>query len=262
LPKAKAEQYVKSIMDKYRNKITYDASTGEVRDEKRTLSMLEDFWMPRREGGKGTEITTLEGGANLGEINDVNYFQNKLYQSLNVPLSRLKPDTGMNFGRQAEITRDELKFSKFVSRLRKKFGELFDDLLKTQLILKGVMSDQDWEVIKESIYYDFTKDAYMAEAKEAEILRNRVDLLNQVIPYVGTYFSREFVYEKILRLEDEDVDEMKKQIDDDPELQQQMQQQAQMQTQQPGQQQTQQPGTPQPYNPSNPVVETFKISGA
>ena len=184
LPKAKAEQYVKSIMDKYRNKITYDASTGEVRDEKRTLSMLEDFWMPRREGGKGTEITTLDGGANLGEINDVNYFQNKLYQSLNVPLSRLKPDTGMNFGRQAEISRDELKFSKFVSRLRKKFGELFDDLLRTQLLLKGVMSEQDWDLIKEDIYYDFTKDAYMAEAKEAEIMRNRIDLLNQVVPYV------------------------------------------------------------------------------
>jgi len=265
LPKAKAEQYVKSIMDKYRNKITYDASTGEVRDEKRTLSMLEDFWMPRREGGKGTEITTLDGGANLGEINDVNYFQNKLYQSLNVPLSRLKPDTGMNFGRQAEISRDELKFSKFVSRLRKKFGELFDDLLRTQLLLKGVMSEQDWDLIKEDIYYDFTKDAYMAEAKEAEIMRNRIDLLNQIVPYVGTYFSREFIYEKVLRMDDEEVDDMKKDIENDDELQQQMQMQQQAELgQQTSSAGTQAAGTPQPYNPSNPVVETktLKIFGA
>ena len=222
LPKAKAEQYVKSLMNQYRNKITYDASTGEVRDEKKTLSMLEDFWMPRREGGKGTEITTLPGGANLGEIADVTYFQNKLYQALNVPISRLKPDSGFNFGRSAEISRDELKFSKFVSRLRKRFSELFDDLLRTQLILKGVMTEADWDSIKEDIYYDFTKDAYVAENKEGELLRNRVDLLNQVMPYVGTYFSREYVYEKVLRMDDDEVEQMKDQLDSDDELKKQM----------------------------------------
>jgi hypothetical protein len=257
LPKAKAEQYVKGIMNQYRNKITYDASTGEVRDEKKTLSMLEDFWMPRREGGKGTEITTLEGGANLGEINDINYFQNKLYQSLNVPLSRLKPDTGMNFGRQVEITRDELKFSKFISRLRRKFSNLFDDLLRTQLLLKGIMSEQDWERIKEDIYYDYTKDAYMAEAKEAETLRNRIDLLNAVMPYVGTYFSREFVYDKVLRLDEEEIEDMKSDIENDAELQQQIQQQAQAQSQPDAQ--AGPAGSPAAYNPANPVVEGTKV---
>jgi hypothetical protein len=226
LPKAKAEQYVKSIMDRYRNKVTYDATTGEIRDEKKTMSMLEDFWMPRREGGKGTEITTLDGGQNLGEINDINYFQNKLYQALNVPLSRMKPDTGMNFGRQAEITRDELKFSKFVSRLRKKFSELFDDLLKTQLILKNIMSEQDWEAIREDVFYEFAQDSYLTEAKEAEILRNRVDLMNQVNPYIGTYFSREFIYRDILKMDEDDIAKVRKEIEDDAELQQQMQAQA------------------------------------
>jgi hypothetical protein len=268
LPKAKAEQYVKGIMNQYRNKVTYDATTGEIRDEKKTMSMLEDFWMPRREGGKGTEITTLDGGANLGEINDINYFQNKLYQSLNVPVSRMRSDNGMNFGRQAEITRDELKFSKFVSRLRKKFGELFDDLLKTQLILKGIMREEDWDKIKEDIYYDYTQDTYMAEAKQAEIQRNRIDLLNAINPYVGTYFSREFVYTDILHLTEEDREKMQKEIENDQQLQQQLQMQ---------QQGAQQPGStqaaaltnslggsvgsgddiqgPAPYNPSNPQVE-------
>jgi hypothetical protein len=260
LPPAKAEQYVKNMMNQYRNKVSYDASTGEIRDEKKTMSMLEDFWMPRREGGRGTEITTLEGGANLGEINDINYFQNKLYAALNVPLSRMKPDQGMNFGRQAEITRDELKFSKFISRLRKKFGDLFDDLLKTQLLLKGVMSEQDWEEIKEQIYYDFTQDGYIAEAKQAEIYRNRIDLLNQIQPYVGTYFSREFVYSDVLHLDPDDIDKMKKEIEADTDLQQMMQ--AQQQGQQPGQgpMEPAQLGSPdqnqpQPYNPNNPVVE-------
>jgi hypothetical protein len=255
LPKVKAEQYVKSIMNQYRNKVTYDASTGEVRDEKKTMSMLEDFWMPRREGGKGTEITTLDGGQNLGEINDINYFQNKLYQSLNVPLSRMKPETGMNFGRQAEITRDELKFSKFISRLRKKFAELFDDLLKTQLVLKGIMKAEEWDKIKEDIYYEFTQDGYTAEAKESEILRNRLDLLNTIVPHVGTYFSREYVYDKILHLTEDEVDEMKDAIANDTDLQQQLT----AQQEQPGQalQGPQgQPQQPMPYNPENPVIET------
>jgi hypothetical protein len=263
LPKAKAEQYVKSIMNQYRNKIAYDASTGEIRDEKKTLSMLEDFWMPRREGGKGTEITTLEGGANLGQIEDVNYFQNKLYQCLNVPASRMKSDNGMNFGRQAEITRDELKFSKFVSRLRMKFGELFDDLLRTQLLLKGVMSEQDWESIKEEIYYDFTQDAYIAESKQAEIMRNRIDLLNAINPYVGTYFSREFVYNDVLHMTEEEIDKLKTDLENDTELQQQLQTQAQTG---PGAQQAAavtrsiSGNTPQPYNADNPMVEDAEIN--
>lgn len=257
LPKAKAEQYVKSIMNQYRNKVTYDAATGEIRDEKKTMSMLEDFWMPRREGGKGTEITTLDGGQNLGEINDINYFQNKLYQSLNVPLSRMKPETGINFGRQAEITRDELKFSKFISRLRKKFTELFDDLLKTQLVLKGVMSAEDWDKIKEDIYYEFTQDSYTSEAKSSEILRNRLDLLNTITPHVGTYFSREFVYDKILHMTEDEVQDMQNDIKNDTDLQQMLAAQ-QEQGQQPAQGPAQ-PGaddTPPPYDPNNPVIET------
>lgn len=267
LPKAKAEQYVKGIMNQYRNKVTYDATTGEVRDEKKTMSMLEDFWMPRREGGKGTEITTLDGGANLGEINDINYFQNKLYQSLNVPLSRMRPEGGMNFGRQAEITRDELKFSKFIGRLRKKFGELFDDLLKTQVILKGIMREEDWDKIKEDIYYDYTQDTYMAEAKQAEILRNRIDLLNSINPYVGTYFSREYIYKDVLHMTEEEVAAMKKEIDADTELQQQLQMQqaggvdpnqaAAVSGSIPGTAATDTLQQPAPYNPSNPQVENI-----
>ena len=277
LPKAKAEQYVKGIMNQYRNKVTYDATTGEVRDEKKTMSMLEDFWMPRREGGKGTEITTLDGGANLGEIQDINYFQNKLYQSLNVPASRMRADTGMNFGRQAEITRDELKFSKFVGRLRKKFGELFDDLLRTQLILKGIMREEDWDKIKEDIYYNYTQDTYMAEAKQAEIQRNRIDLLNAINPYVGTYFSREFVFNDVLQLTQEEIDKMQKEIQNDTQLQTLLQQQQPWQLQQmemqknagPGTEQAAafsrnvtggaavQPAEPAAYNPSNPQVENI-----
>jgi len=262
LPKAKAEAYVKSIMNQYRNKVTYDATTGEVRDEKKTMSMLEDFWMPRREGGKGTEITTLEGGQNLGQIDDIQYFQNKLYQSLNVPSSRMKADTGMNFGRQAEITRDELKFSKFISRLRKKFSELFDDLLKTQLVLKGIMSAQDWDKIKEDVYYNFTQDAYITEAKESEILRNRLDLLNTINPFVGTYFSREYVYDKILQLTEEEWDDMQTDIANDTELQQQLQAQQEAQQGQPPQgpaDNSQQDG-PAAYDPNNPMVENTAIN--
>lgn len=261
LPPAKAEQYVKNMMNQYRNKVSYDASTGEIRDEKKTMSMLEDFWMPRREGGRGTEITTLDGGANLGEINDINYFQNKLYGALNVPISRMKPDNSMNFGRTAEITRDELKFSKFISRLRKKFGDVFDDLLKTQLLLKNIMSEEDWEEIKESIYYDFTQDGYVSEAKQAEILRNRVDLLNQIQPYVGVYYSREFVFNEVLRMSDPEMEKMLADIEADTELQQQLQ--AQQQPAQPGAgpDSGAAPTGPQPYDPNNPVVESLMPSG-
>ena len=260
LPKAKAEQYIKSIMDRYRNKITYDATTGEIRDEKKTMSMLEDFWMPRREGGRGTEITTLDGGQNLGEINDINYFQNKLFQALNVPISRMRPDSGMNFGRQAEITRDELKFSKFVSRLRKKFGELFDDLLKTQLILKGIMSEQDWETIKEDVFYEYTQDTYIAESKQAEIMRNRVDLLNAMNPYIGTYFSRDYVFKEILYMTEDEIKQMMQEMESDQQLQAQIQQQ-QMPQADDGQAGEVGAGNdiegPAAYNPSNPQVEAF-----
>jgi len=261
LPPAKAEQYVKNMMNQYRNKVSYDASTGEIRDEKKTMSMLEDFWMPRREGGRGTEITTLDGGANLGEINDINYFQNKLYGALNVPVSRMKPDNSMNFGRTAEITRDELKFSKFISRLRKKFGDVFDDLLKTQLLLKNIMSEEDWEELKESIYYDFTQDGYVSEAKQAEILRNRVDLLNQIQPYVGVYYSREFVFNEVLRMSDPEMEKMLADIEADTELQQQLQ--AQQQPAQPGAgpDSGAAPTGPQPYDPNNPVVESLIPAG-
>ena len=260
LPTGKAEQYVKNIMDRYRNKVTYDATTGEMRDEKKTLNMLEDFWMPRREGGKGTEITTLDGGQNLGNIEDIEYFQNKLYQALNVPASRMRPDNTMGFGRQSEITRDELKFSKFISRVRRKFTELFDDLLKTQLLLKNIMSEEDWNKIKEDIYYEFTQDVYFAETKNAEILRNRIDLLNSINPFVGTYFSREYVYDRVLHLTEEEWDEMQDQIKADTELQQQM---AAQPGQGPdGQPQDQPPTGDQPaaYNPDNPVVETATIN--
>ena len=191
------------------------------------------------------------------------YFQNKLYQCLNVPASRMKSDNGMNFGRQAEITRDELKFSKFVSRLRMKFGELFDDLLRTQLLLKGVMSEQDWESIKEEIYYDFTQDAYIAESKQAEIMRNRIDLLNAINPYVGTYFSREFVYNDVLHMSEEEIDKLKTDLENDTELQQQLQAQSQSG---PGAQQAAavtrsiSGNTPQPYNADNPMVEDAEIN--
>jgi hypothetical protein len=263
LPTGKAEQYVKNIMDRYRNKVTYDATTGEMRDEKKTLNMLEDFWMPRREGGKGTEITTLDGGQNLGNIEDIEYFQNKLYQALNVPASRMKPDNTMGFGRQSEITRDELKFSKFISRVRRKFTELFDDLLKTQLLLKNIMSEEDWNKIKEDIYYEFTQDVYFAETKNAEILRNRIDLLNQINPFVGTYFSREYVYDQVLHLTEEEWDEMQEQIKADTDLQQQLAaQQGQGPDGQPLNQSQDQPAgdQPAPYNPDNPVVETATIN--
>jgi hypothetical protein len=216
LPKLKAEQYLKDIMTKYRNKVVYDSSTGEVRDDRKFMSMLEDFWLPRREGGRGTEITTLPGGENLGQIDDIKYFQNKMYQSLNVPISRLQSDTGLNFGRQAEVTRDELKFAKFISRLRNKFADLFRDLLKTQLILKGIIVEQDWDEIKEAIRYDFAQDQYFEEIKDAENMRNRIDILTQVTPFVGVYFSQEYVKRKILRMSDAEIESTAKEIKAEP----------------------------------------------
>jgi len=205
LPKIKAEQYLKDIMDRYRNKLVYDGNTGEIRDDKKFMSMLEDYWMPRREGGRGTEIQTLPGGQNLGETGDVDYFQRKLYQALNVPVSRLEQQAGLNFGRSAEINRDELKFTKFIAKLRRRFSSLFDDLLKTQLILKGIITEDDWGDIRQDLKYHFASDAYYTESKEQEILRSRIEVLNGVAGYVGQFFSKEYVQKEILRMSDEDV---------------------------------------------------------
>ena len=180
LPKVKAEQYLKDVMNRYRNKLVYDASTGEIRDDRNHMSMLEDFWLPRREGGRGTEITTLAGGQNLGEIEDILYFQRKLYRSLNVPISRLESESGFNLGRSTEITRDELKFTKFVQRIRKKFVPLFTDLLCTQLLLKGVIAEEDWVSIKEHLQYDFLMDGHFTELKEAELLQERLNTMDTI----------------------------------------------------------------------------------
>ena len=216
LPKPKAEAYLKDVMTRYRNKLVYDASTGEVKDDRNQMSMLEDFWLPRREGGRGTEITTLGGGQNLGELEDVKYFQKKLYKSLNIPISRLEDaGGGFNLGRSTEITRDEIKFSKFIQRLRKKFGELFQDLLKTQLILKGIITDEDWKAIKEYIIYDFQDDNHFQELKDMEILKERIQALNDVNEFVGTYYSVEYIRRYILRQSDTEIEEIDKQIEDE-----------------------------------------------
>jgi hypothetical protein len=203
-------------MARYRNKIVYDSSTGEIRDDRKMMSALEDFWLPRREGGRGTEITTLPGAENLGQIEDINYLQTKLYQALNVPLSRMQPQTGISFGRATEITRDELKFAKFVGRLRKKFSQLFNDILKTQLILTGVITEQDWLELRENIQYKFAQDQYFEEMKEAENLRNRIDLVNQMQPFVGTYFSKAYIMKSVLRFTDEEVETMESQMEAEP----------------------------------------------
>jgi len=212
LPKVKAESYLRDVMARYRNKLVYDASTGEIRDDRKHMSMLEDFWLPRREGAKGTEVSTLAGGQNLGEISDVQYFQKKLYKSLNVPISRMESENGFNMGRAAEITRDELKFTKFVQRLRKRFGTLFNDILKSQLVLKGIITIEDWGKIKEHIQYDFLKDGYFSELKNAEMLRERINLANEVSPYIGKYFSVEYIRKNVLRQSDDDIIDIDNQI--------------------------------------------------
>ena len=212
LPKIKAEQYLKDVMNRYRNKLVYDASTGEIRDDRNHMSMLEDFWLPRREGGRGTEITTLPGGANLGEIDDIKYFQNKLYRALNVPVSRMEAENNFSLGRSTEITRDELKFTKFVQRLRKKFTPLFTDLLKTQLILKGIVTLEEWPKIKEHLQYDFLQDGHFAELKKAEILKEQLDTLQTVESYIGTFFSKKWVQNNVLNMTDSEVEDMQKQI--------------------------------------------------
>ena len=212
LPKIKAEQYLKDVMNRYRNKLVYDASTGEIRDDRNHMSMLEDFWLPRREGGRGTEITTLPGGSNLGEIDDIQYFQKKLYRSLNVPISRLESESSFSLGRSTDITRDELKFTKFIQKLRKKFVHLFTDVLKTQLLLKSIISLEDWDIMKEHIQYDFLKDGHFAELKEAELLNDRISTLQNVEAYIGTFFSKEYVLKHVLRMNDAEIADMRDQI--------------------------------------------------
>ena len=218
LPKVKAEQYLRDVMARYRNKLVYDASTGEIRDDRNYMSMLEDFWLPSREGGRGTDISTLPGGQNLGEISDIEYFRSKLYRSLNVPVSRLESSTGFNIGRASEITRDELKFTKFVQRLRKKFTELFNDLLRTQLILKGIINEDDWFTVRDILQYDFLQDGHFAELKQTEMLRERLALANEMRDYVGKYFSVEYVRKNILKQNEREIEDMdnqiKKEIDD------------------------------------------------
>jgi len=212
LPKIKAEQYLKDVMNRYRNKLVYDASTGEIRDDRNHMSMLEDFWLPRREGGRGTEISTLPGGSNLGEIDDIQYFQKKLYKSLNVPISRMDSEAGFSLGRASEITRDELKFTKFVQRIRKKFVPLFTDVLKTQLLLKGVIAPEDWPSLQEHIQYDFLQDGHFAELKDAELLNDRIQALDGIQSYIGTFFSKEYVLKKVLRMNDAEIADMNDQI--------------------------------------------------
>ena len=205
LPKIKAEQYLRDVMMRYRNKLVYDANTGEMRDDKKFMSMMEDFWLPRREGGRGTEISTLPGGQNLGEITDIEYFKNKLYSSLNVPPSRMQSDGGFNLGRSSEILRDEVKFSKFVGRLRKRFSKMFSDMLKTQLILKNIVTPEDWDMMEEHIQYDFLYDNHFAELKEAELLTERLNLVATAEPYVGKYYSQDYVRRQILRQTDQEI---------------------------------------------------------
>ena len=258
MPTIKAEQYLRDIMVKYRNKLVYDSTTGEIRDDRKHLSMLEDFWLPRREGGKGTEITTLPGGQNLGELEDVKYFEKKLYKSLGVPISRLEQQTGFSLGRTTEITRDELKFSKFVQRLRSKFSTMFDDMLRVQLVLKRICTDEEFKEIKENIWYDFKKDNNFTELKEAELLTSRLGLLQLADPYVGRYYSAAWIKKNVLHLDEEEIQEMQAEMDQEnaaaaqqqaDQQQQQMVQQQQMAAAQNG---AQQPMTDEKGNQLNP----------
>lgn len=217
LPRGKAEEYMKGIMSRYRNKLVYDANTGAIKDDRKHMSMLEDFWLPRKEGGRGTEISTLPGGENLGQIDDIIYFQKRLYRSLNVPVSRLEQEAQFTLGRSTEISRDELKFQKFIDRLRKRFSTLFREILKKQLLLKGIITEDDWDNWGSELNIIFDKDNYFSELKDGEILRERLQTLDQVQNYVGEYFSKEWVMRNILKLGDEDINNLKKQIDKEPE---------------------------------------------
>ena len=215
LPKVKAEQYLKEVMNRYRNKLVYNAQTGEIRDDRKFMSMMEDFWLPRREGGRGTEITTLPGGQNLGELTDVDYFQKKLYRALGVPESRIGADSGFNLGRSSEILRDELGFAKFVGRLRKRFAHMFNDMLKTQLILKNIVTPEDWSQMEDHIQYDFLYDNQFAELKESEMMQSRLGNLAQIEPYIGKYYSTEYVRKRILCQTDQEIEEIDLQIEDE-----------------------------------------------
>ena len=217
LPKVKAEQYLRDVMSRYRNKLVYDANTGEIKDDKKFMSMLEDFWLPRREGGRGTEISTLPGGQNLGELTDIEYFQKKLYRSLNVPESRIGDTGGFNLGRSSEILRDELMFSKFVGRLRKRFSALFLDLLKTQLVLKNIVTPEDWNKIAEHIQFDYVYDNHFAELKDHELMTERLNIMTAIEPYIGTYYSRDYVKRKVLRQTDEEIEEMAQEMEEENE---------------------------------------------
>ncbi len=213
LPKMKAEQYLRDMMVKHKNKLTYDATTGEVRDDRKFMTMLEDFWLPRREGGRGTEITTLPGGQNLGEMEDVDYFRRKLYKSLNVPTARMEQENQFQLGRASEITRDELKFNKFIKRLRNRFSMLFDEILEIHLALKGVTTRKEWQQMKQDIYYDFMEDNHFTELKDTEIMTERLRLLGDIDSYVGKYFSEQWVRTNVLRLTEDEVEEIQTQID-------------------------------------------------
>jgi hypothetical protein len=249
LPKGKAEAYLRDIMARYKNKIVYDASTGEIRDDRKHMAMLEDFWLPRREGGRGTEISTLPGGENLGQIEDIIYFQKKLYRSLNVPMSRMESEnSGFNLGRSSEISRDELKFNKFINRLRKKFADLFLQALKAQLILKGIINKEDWEIMKEDIRIDFMKDNYFSELKDAEMLRERMQTLQLMDPYVGKYYSQMWIRKNILKMKDEEIEEIEAEIEAEGPTMQDLE----LQQQQQELQASQEPEPPTPENPGNP----------
>ena len=213
MPRGKSEAYMKDIMTRYRNKLVYDASTGELKDDRKHMSMLEDFWLPRREGGRGTEITTLPGGENLGQIDDIIYFQKRLYRSLNVPLSRLEQEAQFSLGRSTEINRDEVKFQKFIDKIRKRFSKLFTEILRKQLILKGIITDGDWNLWKNDITVDFLRDNHFAELKDSEILQNRLNTMDQISQYVGEYFSREWVMKNVMQMSEEDIDDMKAQVE-------------------------------------------------
>jgi hypothetical protein len=212
LPKGKSEQHIKDIMARYRNKVVYDANTGEIKDDRKHMSMLEDFWLPRREGGRGTEISTLPGGENLGQIDDIIYFQKKLYRSLNVPINRLEQEAQFSLGRSTEITRDEVKFQKFIDRLRQKFANLFLGILKKQCLLKGVCTEQDWENWKNEIQVDYNRDNHFSELKDAELLRERLQTMDQISQYVGEYFSRTWIMKNVMMFDEKDIEEMIKQI--------------------------------------------------
>jgi len=217
LPKAKAEQYLADVMNKYRNKLIYNADTGEIKDDRKHMSMLEDFWLPRREGGRGTQIETLPGGQNLSEIEDIEYFKKKLYRSLNVPVSRMEAENGFNMGRSAEITRDEVKFNKFTNRLQKKFSRVFTDILRTQLALKEIVSAEEFDKFRDFILYDFETDNHFKELKEFELLRDRMDVLSQVAEYVGQYYSKEYIRKYILMQSEEDIKLIDTQISNETE---------------------------------------------